>query len=44
MRVGFSADHAGVGLKAELIRRVAATRSGDMLIDLGGDGSDPNDD
>src|SRR6266480_3807687 len=44
MRVGFSADHAGVGLKTELIRRVAATRSGDTLIDLGGDGSDPNDD
>jgi ribose 5-phosphate isomerase B len=44
MRVGFSADHAGVALKTELLRRVAATRSDDVLIDLGGDGSDPNDD
>ena len=44
MRVGFSADHAGAVLKAELIRRVAAARSEDTLIDLGGDGSDPNDD
>ena len=44
MRVGFSADHAGAALKGELLRRVAAARSGDILIDLGGDGSDPNDD
>ena len=44
MRVGFSADHAGAALKAELLRRVAEARSGDVLIDLGGDGSDPNDD
>jgi ribose 5-phosphate isomerase B len=44
MRVGFSADHAGAALKAELLLRVATARSGDVLIDLGGDGSDPNDD
>jgi ribose 5-phosphate isomerase B len=44
MRVGFSADHAGAGLKGELLRRVAAARPGDQLVDLGGDGSDPNDD
>jgi ribose 5-phosphate isomerase B len=44
MRVGFAADHAGAALKAELLRRVAAARTGDELVDLGGDGSDPNDD
>lgn len=44
MRVGFAADHAGAALKSELLRRVAAARAGDVLIDLGGDGSDPNDD
>lgn len=44
LRVGFSADHAGAALKAELLRRVAAARPEDSLTDLGGDGSDPNDD
>ena len=44
MRVGFAADHAGAPLKAELIRRIAAVRPADELVDLGGDGSDPNDD
>jgi ribose 5-phosphate isomerase B len=44
LRVGFSADHAGAALKADLLRRVAAARPGDTLVDLGGDGSDPNDD
>ena len=44
MRVGFAADHAGAALKAELLRRVAAARPDDRLVDLGGDGSDPNDD
>ena len=44
MRVGFAADHAGAALKDELLRRVAAARPGDTLVDLGGDGSDPNDD
>ena len=44
MRVGFAADHAGAGLKGELLRRVAEARPEDELVDLGGDGSDPNDD
>ena len=44
MRIGFAADHAGAVLKRELLRRVAAARAGDETIDLGGDGSDPNDD
>ena len=44
MRVGFAADHAGAALKSELIRRVGEARPDDELVDLGGDGSDPNDD
>jgi RpiB/LacA/LacB family sugar-phosphate isomerase len=44
MRVGFAADHAGAALKDDLLRRVAAARPADELIDLGGDGSDPDDD
>ena len=44
MRVGFAADHAGAAMKAELLRRVATARPDDQLVDLGGDGSDPNDD
>jgi ribose 5-phosphate isomerase B len=44
MKVGFAADHAGAALKAELLRRVAKARNWDELVDLGGDGSDPNDD
>ncbi len=44
LRVGLSADHAGAALKAELLRRVAEARPDDRLMDLGGDGSDPNDD
>jgi ribose 5-phosphate isomerase B len=44
MRVAFSADHAGAALKDELIGRLAAANLGHELIDLGGDGSDPNDD
>ena len=44
MRVGFAADHAGAALKRELLLRVAEARPDDELIDLGGDGSDPNDD
>ncbi len=31
-------------MKAELLQRVAAARPDDRLLDLGGDGSDPNDD
>jgi len=44
MRIAFSADHAGAWLKDELRRRIAAEGLGHELIDLGGDGSDPNDD
>jgi len=44
MRIGFAADHAGAGLKRELLRRVAEARPEDELVDLGGDGSDPTDD
>jgi len=44
MRIGFAADHAGAALKAELLRRVTASRPDDQVVDLGGDGSDPNDD
>ena len=44
MRVAFSADHAGAALKDELIGRLAGANLGHELIDLGGDGSDPNDD
>jgi ribose 5-phosphate isomerase B len=42
VRIAFAADHAGAELKDELVRRLR-DRS-DELIDLGGDGSDPNDD
>ena len=44
MRVAFSADHAGAALKDELIGRLAGANLGHELIDLGGEGSDPNDD
>ncbi len=44
MRVAFSADHAGAALKDELIRRLTADGTDHELVDLGGDGSDPNDD
>ena len=44
MRVAFSADHAGAALKDELIRRLDTAGLDHELIDLGGDGSDPNDD
>lgn len=44
MRVAFSADHAGAVLKDELVRRIDAANLGHELIDLGGDGSDPDDD
>ncbi|MFZ5853853.1 MAG: RpiB/LacA/LacB family sugar-phosphate isomerase [Chloroflexota bacterium] len=44
MRIGFAADHAGAGLKAELIRRLDQLSLGHELVDLGGDGSDPQDD
>ncbi len=44
MRIAFAADHAGAAMKAELLRRIGAAGLGHELIDLGGDGSDPNDD
>ena len=44
MRIAFAADHAGADLKDELIGRLAAAGLGHELVDLGGDGSDPNDD
>ncbi|TMG25636.1 MAG: RpiB/LacA/LacB family sugar-phosphate isomerase [Chloroflexi bacterium] len=44
MRVAFAADHAGAALKALLIKRIGELRTDDELVDLGGDGSDPNDD
>ena len=44
MRVAFSADHAGAAMKDTLIERLGAAGLGHELIDLGGDGSDPNDD
>jgi ribose 5-phosphate isomerase B len=44
VRIAFSADHAGAALKAELIRRLADTGMPHEWLDLGGDGSDPNDD
>ena len=44
MRVALSADHAGAALKDELLRRLGAAGLGHELVDLGGDGSDTNDD
>jgi ribose 5-phosphate isomerase B len=44
MRVGFAADHAGAQLKDELLVRLASAGLDHELVDLGGDGSDPNDD
>lgn len=45
MRIAFSADHAGVPLKQELLQKLASVLGGEHeLIDLGGDGSNPEDD
>jgi len=44
MRVAFAADHAGAAMKDALRRRLEAAGLGHEWIDLGGDGSDPNDD
>ena len=41
MRIALAADHAGFQLKAEMLQRLAPL--GHELIDLGGDGSDPDD-
>jgi ribose 5-phosphate isomerase B len=42
MRVAFAADHAGAELKSELLGRLAPL--GHVQIDLGGDGSNADDD
>jgi len=42
MRIALAADHAGAELRTELLARLAPL--GHELIDLGGDGSDSNDD
>jgi ribose 5-phosphate isomerase B len=44
MRVAFAADHAGAWLKSELLQRLSQAGLDHELIDIGGDGSDPNDD
>ncbi|MFP5343142.1 MAG: RpiB/LacA/LacB family sugar-phosphate isomerase [Candidatus Limnocylindria bacterium] len=44
MRVAFAADHAGAAFKDELRARLERAGLGHELIDLGGDGSDPEDD
>jgi ribose 5-phosphate isomerase B len=44
MRIAFAADHAGAAMKDELIRRLRAADQANSWIDLGGDGSDPEDD
>jgi ribose 5-phosphate isomerase B len=44
MRIALSADHAGAGLKAELLGRLEAAGLGHAYLDLGGDGSDASDD
>jgi ribose 5-phosphate isomerase B len=45
MRVAFAADHAGAAFKDELIARLVTALGGHHeLIDLGGDGSNPEDD
>src|SRR3954447_25016946 len=45
MRVVFAADHAGAKFKDDIVRRLAGLTAGEHeLIDLGGDGSDPEDD
>jgi ribose 5-phosphate isomerase B len=44
MRVAFAADHGGAELKDALLVRLGAESGADVLIDLGGDGSDPADD
>jgi len=44
MRVALAADHAGAALKDDLLRRLRGTDREREWIDLGGDGSDPDDD
>ena len=45
MRVAFAADHAGAAFKDELLAKLASLVPGEHeLLDLGGDGSDQQDD
>jgi ribose 5-phosphate isomerase B len=44
MRVALAADHAGAALKDEIARRLRDGGLDHVVIDLGGDGSDPQDD
>jgi ribose 5-phosphate isomerase B len=44
MRIAFAADHAGAALKDALILRLRDAEPGHDYVDLGGDGSDPDDD
>jgi ribose 5-phosphate isomerase B len=45
MRIAFAADHAGAAFKDELLAKLEDLAGHDHeLIDLGGDGSDPQDD
>jgi RpiB/LacA/LacB family sugar-phosphate isomerase len=44
MRVAFAADHAGAALKDELVRRLSRSGLEHEWTDLGGDGSNPDDD
>jgi ribose 5-phosphate isomerase B len=44
MRVAFAADHAGAAFKDELLHRLEAAGLGHRYVDLGGDGSDRDDD
>ena len=45
MRIAFAADHAGAAFKDELLAKLEGLTAGEHeLIDLGGDGSDPQDD
>jgi ribose 5-phosphate isomerase B len=44
MRVAFAADHAGAAFKDELLARLDHAGLGHDYIDLGGDGSDREDD
>lgn len=44
MRIAFAADHAGAALKDELLSRLAGAGLDHDWVDLGGDGSDLDDD
>ena len=44
MRIALAADHAGAALKDDLLRRLGSAFPDHVLVDLGGDGTDPADD